>query len=200
MQRLLRKDVVPPDSYRFTHSETAHTSRGPDYWTWMENIRAHRKANNLELPADMDARAEDQLCKQIPPEWCEHSEKAGWVNTRMSFGDVMDGMKAFAKLMLGGFQFVDQAEADRRARICAGCFANTSAQGCGTCRKLASLITGPVAGKRTQYDSDLKVCAICRCVNAAKVWFPQAILDEITTPEQQALFPDFCWQKQEASV
>ena len=74
MQRLLRKDINPPDGHRYTHSETRHVSRGPDYWTWMDTLILHRRANNLPVPDDMETIDEDQLCKQLPPGWCEHSE------------------------------------------------------------------------------------------------------------------------------
>lgn len=193
MLRLKDKSKGPPDEFRYVHAETGHLSKAVNFWAWEEAIMSHRKANNLPIPGNMMDLAQDQICRTIGPEWCEHSDEATHVSTRFNFGDVVNGMKALGKMMLGLVEFVSQEEADRRARVCAGCYFNVNAEGCGSCRKIAELISGPVAKKKTAWDHLLKVCAICRCSNAAKVWFP---LDEIPTDEtQQALFPTFCWQR-----
>lgn len=192
--RLKNRDEGPPDNFRFTHSETRHVSRGNNWFDWRSEIMAHRKANNLDIPANMMDLAEDQLCAQLDPWHCEHTEGRTNVSTRFNFGDVVNGMKSLGKMMLGLVDFVPQAEADRRAKICAGCFYNVNADGCVSCKRVAELIKGEVAKKQTIWDASLKVCAVCRCANAAKVWFP---LSEIPTDEtEQAAFPDFCWQKQ----
>jgi hypothetical protein len=200
MQVLNNRDLAPPeltsgDSFRFTHPETMHVSAASEYYTWQERIRDHRKANNL--PPISAATVEDQLCKQLPPEWCSHAENnRAWVNTRFSWGDIVTGAVAYVKLAVSGFQTVSQPEADRRARICAGCFLNVNAQGCGACGKMGELITGDIAKKKTQFDAALKACAACLCPNRATVHFPLEILEAADpNDEKQPLFTDFCWRK-----
>lgn len=202
MQILRNRDLCPPeitsgDSFRYTHSETQHRSIAPTYYDWIERIRAHRTANNL--PQIAPEEAENQLCQQLPPEWCHHSENnRTWVDTRLSWGDIAAGVVAYAKFALSGFTSVSQAESNRRARICAGCFLLVPIQGCGACSKLASLITGDVAQKRTDYDDALngKACAACRCPNKSIVHFPLGVLEQADPGDaKQPAFADFCWRK-----
>lgn len=202
MPQLLRnKDIAPPentggDSYRFTHQETGHRSVAMTYYDWIERIKAHRTANNLPPITEVDATS--QLCAQLPPEWCEHDNpnSRSWVNTRLSWGDIAEGAKAYLRFALSGFTTVSQAEANRRARICAGCFLNVLVQGCGACAKIATLITGDVANKTTPYDGTLKACAACKCPNKATVHFPLPLLEQADpNDEKQPAFTDFCWRK-----
>lgn len=195
MRRYLRRDTAPPDFFRFTHPETGYISRGVSWWDWKNDIYAHREGNSLPIPENMMDIAEDQLCGLLSPEHCEHSEGTTWVNTRFGMEDVKNGMKAFAKFLAGGLNFVTPAEAERRAYICAGCPLNVQAEGCGTCVKIASLITGEVAKRTTPYDGQLKTCAICKCINAVAVHFPMDAIAAATTPVQEEAFPDWCWKK-----
>lgn len=172
-----------------------HDSKAMTHYDWWQAIIAHRKGN--ELPPITQADAEDQLCQQLPPEWCEYSENnRTWVDTRLSWGDIVEGAKAYIKLALTGFQTVSQDEANRRARICAGCFLRVPIQGCGACSKIASLIMGDVAQKKTQYDESLnaKACAACRCPVKSLVHFPLNLLEEAESDAQEK-FTDFCWRK-----
>lgn len=195
MQRLSNRSIVVPDGFRYTVQETGYTVRARDYWSWMKKTRDHYKANEIPIPDDLDARMEDQLCKLLPPEWCARPNDASWINTRISWDDFANGMKAFVSLFLGGFDFVDQAEAERRAWLCCGCPMNVSLAGCGACRKMATLITGDVAKRTTPYDADLRACAICKCAVQSMVWFPMDALESADTPEHQALYPaEFCWK------
>lgn len=200
MQVLSNRDIAPPeisggDSFRYTHSETAHVSKAMDWHTWQQLIREHRKGNNLP-PVSPD-EADHQMCQQLPPAWCSHSENNRlFVETRLSLGDILTGAAAYAKLAMTGFDTVSQSEANRRARICAGCFLNVNLQGCGVCGKMATLITGDVAKKKTEHDATLKACAACRCPNRATVHFPFSILEQADpNDEKQPFFTDFCWRK-----
>ena len=197
MQRLIDRSLVPPldnenRHFRYIH-ETGHWSVASTYFDWMDRIYAHRKSNNLPIPADLDAQAENQLCEQLPPEWCERTKDDSWVSTRFGLDDFLNGMKAFGRLMAGGFAFVPQAEADRRARICANCYYNTNIPGCLTCKKLADYVTGDVAKQHTAFDDRLKSCAVCKCSNQAQVHFRMEDLPD--NAEHQPLYPKaFCWK------
>lgn len=194
MQILRNKDLVPPDNFRYVHSETGHRSEASDYWTWQGRIAAHRKANNL--PVVSAAEAENQLCQQLPPSFCSQSDpNRPWVDIRFTLGDVADVMKVFVSFAASGFQFVSQEEANRRARICVGCYNNINVSGCGACRQLAGFITGSLAQRKTSHDDALKVCGVCRCLNRAQVHVPLEALDTKDSPEKQALYPSFCWLK-----
>lgn len=194
-------DTAPPDFYRFTHPETGYESKAIDPYTWMDDIIAHRKANNLP-PITFEA-AQEQLCETLPPGWCQHpksEQKAHrYVNTRLKWSDIVAGIKPYIGFMLGGT--ASQAEADRRARICSSCYLRVQPQGCGACVKIARLITGNVAGKKTAHDHHLvnRACGVCACPVASLVWFPMPTLEkpEVDSPEKQQLYPPFCWRKRD---
>lgn len=197
MMRLKTRDVAPPetepgDSFRFTHPETGHKSAAIDWWTWRDRIVAHRKAN--QLPLVTMEEAEHQLCQTLPPEWCSQSNGHRSVNTRLSLGDIWEGTKAHANLLLGRTDTVSQAEADRRARICVGCFLRVRPQGCGACHKMSEFV-GDAAKLKTAHDAFLEgyACAACGCSLKPVVWFPLAVLEENDT--HQELYPsEFCWR------
>lgn len=164
----------------------------------MESIRAHRKANTL--PPVSEDQAMDQLCKTLPPGWCKHEEEGrSFVNTRLRFGDIANGMRAYLSLITSGFQTVDQAEADRRAKICASCYMNITPQGCGACVKLSRLVTGDLAQKKTAHDKHLvnKACAVCHCGTQSIVHFPMLLLNKADTSDKQEAYPNFCWRKRD---
>jgi hypothetical protein len=194
MQRLNNRDALPPDFFRFTHAETGYRSEGRDWWAWQEDIKKHREANNL-APVTPE-QSEDQICRQLPPGWCSHSEnERPWVETRLSLGDVLRGTSAYLKLVFTGT--VSKEEANRRARICAGCYLLVSPQGCGACSELAKVVIGDVAGKSTDYDDRLNrnACAACQCPVRSLVHFPISILEQADpNDEKQSAFAPFCWR------
>lgn len=198
MQRLTNRDRTPPDGFRYVHT-TGFISKAIDHYNWMLKIAAHQKGNGL--PPVSEAAAEEQLCSGLPPGNCEHdsAEQSSrpWVNTRLRWSDIVEGTKAYLAFIASGFESVPQAEANRRAAICSACFLNVQVQGCGSCLKLASLVTGTVAGKSTPHDDYLanKACAGCGCPTKSIVHFPMNLLDQADTPEKQAAYTEFCWRK-----
>jgi hypothetical protein len=193
MRRLKNRAEAPPDFFRFTHPETGHTSVATDYYSWSEKIKEHRRANNLPNDPEIMLKAEDQLCSIIPPELWEY-EKEGdmsWVNTRISVGDVVDFTKILIAQAKEGNEYVSQEEANRRARICAGCYLNVNIMGCGVCGQLLEL----VIDKQTDYDTSLKNCAVCHCFNRAQVHFRTKVLDSADSEWKQSHYPkEFCWK------
>jgi len=194
-QRLKDNGVVPPDGYRWRCRETGYTVRARTRWTWVKSAREHLESNSIPVPADLEEQMHDQLCGQLPPEYCERPEGKGWINPRLKWNDIVDGTKAFLGLAKGGFNFVDPVEAERRAWLCVSCPNNIALSGCGTCRKMATLLTAEVAQRKTPYDADLKACAVCRCAIPAMIHFPMSALEVTDTSEKQALYPsEFCWK------
>lgn len=202
MRRLLNRGIGPPvdangRSFRYTH-ETGHVSHGVSYWDWEIAIREHRKGNNLPMPSDLMARAEDQLCGGLPPHLCLHeSGDPPSTDIRIQLTDVVNWLKAVGKKVVSGAGYVDQAESERRAAICVQCPLNVQIiGGCGGgCKKIAEFFTPGMAKLKTTQDSRLRSCAVCRCYNSISVHFPLQILSQDDTPERQAAYPEFCWKK-----
>ncbi len=194
MRKLKQRNYVPPDGFRYTHSETGHTSRAGDWDSLVTAAKDHRRVMKLPIPDDLVALMEDQLCAQLTPEWCEH-RGLPYVETRMSWGDMLDGMNVFKLWAQNGMELVPQEEAERRSDICAGCYLNVSIPGCGPCHGMARIVSEAVGAKKTRNEHLLKACGVCKCLNSAAVHFPLDILNETDTPARQASYPaEFCWK------
>lgn len=201
MLRLISRSVVPPPDaqgrhFRYRHAETGHVSDARDWYSWMTACKAHRRANGLPIPADFAATAEEQLCEQLPPEWCaQEQEGASRVDTGFSLSDVTDWIKAVATRFFTSQPLVSQDEANRRARICSQCNYNMDAGGCGGgCAKLVKYLTPGMLTKFTPFDGLLKACGVCRCALRVMVHFPLSVLESNETSEKQDLFPSWCWR------
>ena len=194
MQKLRNRDLVPPDPiyFRYVHAETGHSSQSQTYDSWLADTYAHRRANNLPIPIDFTAQMEDQLCSSLPAGWCSGTDpNRPDVDMRFTVGDVWNWTKAQLAVLSTGF--VSQDEAERRAKICSGCYMNINAQGCRGCQDVATLFSNQLAKKQTSADMFLRNCGSCRCYLRALVHFP---IDAIPKDDTlQKVFPSFCWQK-----
>ena len=189
MRRLRNPEIVVPDGFRYVDRDTQTVLHAFDYFTWIERINLHRSSNHLP-PITSDV-AEDQLCQTLPPDWCEYEkEGGGWVSTRVLWTDVVTLTKALWASFRGNY--VSQAEAERRAKICASCYLNVSVGGCGACTGLAGIVA---QDRSTLVDRLLGSCAVCRCYNRSQIHFPLDILSAHATPVVQAKYPSFCWQR-----
>lgn len=195
MLKLKSYASCPPDGFRYVHQETGHVTWAENVDTWHQQAVAHRKANNLPIPDNFFARMEEQLCDILPSGWCDQDDiNRPRVDMRFGLRDVLAWAEAHLKLL--GNNFVDQAESERRAKICASCYMNVEGQGCAGCQKVATLFTNELVQRKTQSDQFLKSCAVCKCYNRASVHFPLEILESSSNSEHQMLFPNFCWRKQ----
>jgi hypothetical protein len=192
MRRLKDRSQAPPDFFKYVHPETGHKTEARDYYTWVERAKEHVKANNLPYDPELPLKMEDQLCSTIPPDLWEY-EKEGdlsWVDTRINVKDVVDFTKVLIAQATSGNRFVSQEEANRRAKICAGCYLNVRVGGCGACGQLLDL----VIDRTTEYDGLLQNCAVCHCFNRAQVHFPLEVLEVNDTDWKQSHYTSFCWK------
>jgi len=194
MQRLLQREKVPPDGFRALQPETRVWIRGGDYWNWLDNLKAHRVANNIPITPFWAEEAEDILCRSLPPGHCKEKQPGVEqinVSTRLTFEDVQRGTNVFKEWVGAGRPTVDQKTAEKRAATCASCFYNVTLPGCKPCYGALNIVKGIVGIRKTHSDQWLNSCAVCRCFLGAKIWFP---LESIkTTEEQLKRYPEFCW-------
>jgi hypothetical protein len=201
MQRLIDRSTVPPDSFRYFQSETRTTVRAPDYDNLFVEVAKHRKVNNIPLNALWEAEVENQLCEQLPPGFCKQEDPLKDRRntfTRIGWDDVLHGTQAVASWVLSGGQHVDQALANSRAAVCAGCYYNVQIGGlCGGCTALQNLVARTTSGRHTSSDPFLKACAVCKCANAVQVHMRIEDLEKGVPDPMLGQFPNFCWKRQE---
>jgi hypothetical protein len=198
--RLLSYREVPPGGYRYTVPETGHLVHSWGVDSWVDQCKRHLASNNIPVSIDLQQQMEAQFCEILPPGWCEHDDpNRPRVSTDLYWSDVERGSAAFLDWATSGRETVPQEEANRRAKICAGCYMNSNASGCGkSCRELLRRVFGLFTGRETPYDAILKNCSVCKCVIAAKVHFPLTVIEAHDNPEFQRMFPIHCWCRKDS--
>lgn len=201
MMALRQKAETPPDLFRFVFREDGYRVSSFSYDGWLAGIKKHAKDNGYELPENWVALAEDQLCHLLPPGCCKHEDgrpASARVDARMSMDDVLRGTKVFLAFVKSGGKIVEQEEAERRGKICAGCYMRSAIPGCAPCVGLANLVTEINGAKSTKSDAFLesKSCLVCKCAAKANIWIPVETSRVGVTPEMVEVFPEFCWKRQ----
>lgn len=199
MLRLKPSNVTPPDDFRFVVPQDGFSIRRNNYQGWLDAIKRHYIDNNYELPADWIAKAEEQLCKTLPPGWCRYddgSEPTKFINRRFTFDDALNGTKVLIEFVKQGTPLVSQEEAEARGKTCAACYAALPIPGCSSCKAFANYVAEVAGAKTTKADAmlDSKVCAVCGCSAIANLWIPVEVSQAGVTEEMMALWPEHCWK------
>lgn len=203
--KLSRNDQVPPGRFRFTVPETGYKIDGElTQQGLFDRVERHYTDNNIPLPSNWQDLVIDQLCRQLPEGWCYYSDGKQYEGNSsiLSFDNIMKGITSLSALATeaasGGDPFVDQGEADERAKICARCYYNQKSgfcMGCGGARVILDMV-GQVKGSRTtKLDYALQNCGICGCRNDAIVHVKKNILLKGEKEETTNKRPDWCWLK-----
>lgn len=199
-QRLRNYREVPPDGYRYTVPQTGHYVKSWNVDSWLDKTRAHLKANNIEVPNDLLAQMEDQLCTLLPPGFCEYEDpNRPKIDTHFGWGAVEQGSKTLFEWAKQGLPLVSQDEAERRGKICANCYANIRVTGCGvSCRELIRNIIGWFVGRKTSVDDRLQSCGVCQCWLRSKIHIPLEVIEKHDNPALQPMFPKWCWLRKDS--
>jgi hypothetical protein len=192
MLKLLAKEV-PPEGFRWTCPDCGYQIQHIDKNEWLFRAQQHVSSNHGEVPFELLDKMEDQLCQTLPPGWCLYDdEQRPRPSFALSWDDLKTGLSTFMNWFKSGQTTCDQAEAERRARICVNCYLNTHVQGCTMCHRLAAEI---LPDNHTPFDGSLRACAVCKCVLSKKIWFDLSVLKESSSPQHQKMYPSFCWMK-----
>jgi len=166
-------------------------------------VRQHYSDNGIPLPQDYQDRIEDQMCKQLPSEWCNYTGGSSHNPENMISADnIIKGITSLytmaVETLKGKDVFVSQEEANQRAAICTRCYQNKNANfcmGCGAMRKVTELVAKVKGDRKTHFDSRLQNCGVCGCRNEAIVHVKRNILLSGEKSETTEARPDWCWLK-----
>lgn len=168
-----------------------------------QKLRKKSVSNGWPIGLGWDEWIEDILCKQHPSECAPEGQKLH-KRRRMDLGDVLRGTTVMIAHKLAGSPLVEQAEADRRANICAQCPRNVIfAKPCsGICQELKDLASSTIGGRHVSAENKLEQCDICGCWLRVAVWFPLEIQCKGTTETQREDFAatQNCWKQCTESV
>lgn len=181
--------------------EKGMVGRGTSFNHLLGNLKTYRLANAIPIGLSFEDEVEREICLRYPSEAVETDRRVPPSDVRLTYDDVLNGTKMLLKFKLAGSPLVDDAEAKRRASICAQCgFQSDYSRPCGgPCGPLKDLIVQIVGAKSTGYENRLRACRVCKCVNEANVWVPLKHSMEYLTPLQLERFEyahtEFgCWK------
>jgi hypothetical protein len=204
--KLRQTSMVPPGGYWYREPSTGVIRDGQSLVGTIKQTVEHRLSNNLPRQSFEEAREdiECQICQRIPPEFCTDPRCSvvapERVTTRMLITGSLALWKWISSKLSGREPFVDQAEADRRAAICARCFLNVAKlQSCSNCAKgetLREAIGVTIGDRTTNRDGALGACGVCGCLNRITVWFSGEIISETMTDDLRAKYKTVpgCWK------
>lgn len=208
---MLRLSIGPretvPDFFRYTFPDGTFIIQA-FYGDWLDKIKKHYVDNGIPMPDDWIARAEDQLCRILPPGFCKQTDGGSLMNhidTRINASQIYHGAVTLLNVVREREDaLVDPALANQRAVICSSCPANINVEGCLPCLKISDLIMGVTGPKReTPSDQFLKSCACCGCPARAAVHVKIEILSKAMTQgmrDKFALAGEWCWQEKERAA
>lgn len=203
--KLNNHQTQPPGGWCFRHQD-GHISKGPTPYALQQAMLKYCALHGLLMPTD--AEIEDYMCRALGQEaieWCvdtetgmaEHAYRHGGAPCRLTFQQVLNATGTIGSWLMKGRHRVESVEAERRARICAGCIENQEIHGCTGCSMpaLKTMINSIVGGGSTTVDGQLKGCCKCGCSLKALVWLPLEVLQSKMDDVINSQLPDHCWKK-----
>jgi hypothetical protein len=185
----------PPGGWRLTVEATGLTLQAPYPSTLRRKVRDHLLANDLPLPDNFDAWADDAMCHESnhdgfcgPPvptvrEW------SAWVD----FQKVVRFLKTMLAWAKKG-EFVSQEESERRAAICNQCpMAVPINGGCRPCSAVFKEIKKLIKDRPDTLERGREACEACGCFLRLKLLVPSDVLDKA----EKGNTPDYapgCWR------
>lgn len=183
--RILNKSETPNEGWPYRQPESGELFRARTWRSLVRLIRPHREAMGYDTSEGWEERLEGEVLEQNP-----HLREP----PTLSLDVLKRFVKTAASWFVGGGQFVDQAEANRRASVCVSCHHNRSASGgCGTLCEMTAEATQALSGHSTPHDDKLKNCAVCSCFNRLKIWIPMDQINNDGISNED--WPNFCWQR-----
>jgi len=198
--RIKKKGQPGPDcNWKIDRPDLGFVGQGYLFEVIANRCRDWRRANGVPIGLGFEDELEQALCRQHPSA-CETDDPREPIQPRrLNYRDVLVGTQVMASFIAKGMPVVDQAEAERRAAICANCIANQDfGRPCsGICGKLEEIVTKIVGGKHTSKDDSLNSCVICGCYLKAAVWMDRETQWKPLSEHQKIQFEQIpnCWKR-----
>lgn len=186
--------VTPPGGWRYVQPETGVQFATRSWQSLVSEVREHREYKGIPVET-VELDIERQICMrdtggQCIPEPGEDYRPVADLTARLTTSMAVSLTKGVATFLAGGAQWVDKAEAERRAAICRGCPFNKPASLC-SCSSVYKLLDSLVPSER--HLQGVSVCMACGCTLQAKANMPIEAVQASLPPG--ITLPPFCWQK-----
>lgn len=187
-------------NFKYTFRQDGWVIEAFDLNTGLKLVRKHAERNGYPMPDP--ATVEHEACMLMPPGNCHYEDGTPqklFIDRRFGIEDLVHGTQVLIEFVKQGSPMVSQELAESRAATCAACYALLNFKGCAPCLGLAGMVDEVSGMKKTKADAQLqlKACGVCKCVARAQIWVPIEIMERGITPEMDALWPEWCWKKNE---
>lgn len=195
LKEMFPNATITGDSYGFFyHVEATKTVFVNMGWRELfKQVKAHLKGNNVAIPVNLGLIMHAAFC-QYRPDLC--LERDPEQEKKVSAWQMMHRFYQSAVVPFISGNLVDQAEANRRAEICASCPMNTDkvTEFCVSCatRSLISDVNQFLTSRHTPSDAALNHCGVCQCDLKMKVWCPKEPMD---VQEYKEKWVSNCWMR-----
>lgn len=192
MLELKRLDRDPPKGWVFECWDGFVVREGY-FQALVKSVKQHYAVNSKEVPDELEAIIQDQICMRIPHSLCKGDGPPRFWPTA---SQIVSGTRVLCD-MFRGAEMVDQDEANRRAKICLNCEYNTRMEACLGCSLAYQLVKRVFGSFSTPHDKKLHVCRICFCLNKAQIHSSASTLKKATSKKLIDKYPDSsrCWKK-----
>lgn len=154
------------------------------------------------LPTDnLAALVEDEMCRRKPVK-CAPPRPTPDGERTIGVADVWRFLRTMMEWAKNR-EFVVQAEAERRAEICAGCKFNGEVTdgSCWGCTNIFGMVEQIIGERTTRVDHALKNCRVCGCLNKVACWLPLDVMLKASGSVEYPADTDGngtpCWKKSE---
>lgn len=189
--RIKFRGAVPyGGEYRLELTEKGFVGFGTTFDMLMTNIRSYRKANALPNGLGLEEEVEFEVCKKYMAE-CIETDARIPVPRAINWEEAVQGTQVMVGTRLSGRGLVPREEAERRAQICLKCPWNyeTNMKCPNTiCGELKQVVEWIIGSNGTQWDNNLKSCAVCHCYLTAAIWVPVEVQVAPLTEVQKEQF------------
>ena len=159
----------------------------------LEKVRRSLESDGLEIPANLSELVQDFMCAQLPDRFCVGAESgANPRSWRPDYFTVLNATTAMAKAAeaAGGYGRQMMQDLERRGAACASCPLHDMTM-CISCNGLLSAFDHYRVGRRTPYDSSLRVCSGCAGVLPVMIHMDARFAKPVRT------LPETCWIRKE---
>lgn len=195
MLRFTDTITTPPGGFQYEDSTTGFRVVARGWKDITDKVWKYRVANGGDVSPGWDDRLQAEMCLQMKLQgttWCQDDEQYHAPSGEgIGLGDILRALSSFGKIIASGVKLVDQAEADRRGAICAGCPLNVEVAGCLGCSGIKGVVEAVRGSLKTTSDDALHGCKVCKCPLKVKTWLPLSSIDNTGLE-----YPEWCWQRE----
>lgn len=181
------KPFLSPSVFSFKDPDSGREFSDSNMLGLRNQVRAYRKANELEELEFLETVIENHLCSlPVHTGMCTPIK-----NPKRSVIQWVRGGVALLK-NIAYSTFVEQSEADRRSTICAKCPQNVFPDRGFFLKWAEDMAQRSVGNRKSQHHDELGICGVCSCPSRSKVWYNGKI--KLSTQEISEMKKLNCWQ------